>query len=68
MVKTKHREVFDVGINVSHDDGDADDDDVGTYLENVPYNITTNNACDDANDSHTYRLELMKNEPFRIHC
>ena len=45
MVKTKHREVFDVGINVSHDD-------VGTYLENVPYYITTDNACDDANDSH----------------
>ena len=49
MVKTKHREVFDVSINVSHDD---DDDDVGTYLENVPYYITTDNACDDANDSH----------------
>ena len=25
---------------------------MGTYLENVPYNITTNDACDDANDSH----------------
>ena len=29
-----------------------DDDEVGTYLENVPYNITTNDACDDANDNH----------------
>ena len=48
VVKTKPREVFDVGINTSHDD----DDEVGNYLENVPYNITTNDACDDANDNH----------------
>ena len=27
-----------------------DDDEVGTYLENVPYNITTN----DANDNHAW--------------
>ena len=47
-VKTKSREVFDVGINASHDD----DDEVGTYLENVPYNITTDDTCDDANDNH----------------
>ena len=47
MVKTKPREVFNVGINASHDDDD-DDDKVSTYLENVPYNITT----DDANDNH----------------
>ena len=51
VVKTKPKEVFDVGINASHDDDD-DDDEVGTYLKNVPYNITTNDACDDANDSH----------------
>ena len=47
-VKTKPREVFDVGINASHDNDD--DDEVGTYLENVPYNITTN----DANDNHAW--------------
>ena len=54
VVKTKPREVFDVGINASHDDDDDDDDDdeVGTYLLNVPYTITTNDACDDANDNH----------------
>nr|POF24369.1 60s ribosomal protein l35-1 [Quercus suber] len=52
VVKTKPREVFDVGINASHDDNG--DDEVGTYLENVPYNITTDNACDDANDSHAW--------------
>ena len=54
VVKTKPKEVFDVGINASHDDDDDDDDDdeVGTYLKNVPYNITTNDACDDANDNH----------------
>ena len=40
----------DVGINASHDD----DDEVGTYLENVPYNITTDDTCDDANDNHTW--------------
>ena len=51
VVKTKPKEVFDVGINASHDDDD-DDDEVGTYLKNVPYNITTNDACDDANDNH----------------
>ena len=58
VVKTKPREVFDVGINASHDD----DDEVGTYLENVPYNITTDDACEDANDSHAW-VELMKKEP-----
>ena len=42
VVKTKHREVF------SHDN------DVGTNLRNVPYNITTNDACDDTNDNHTW--------------
>ena len=47
-VKTKPRQVFDVGINASHDNDD--DDEVGTYLENVPYNITTN----DANDNHAW--------------
>ena len=47
VVKTKPREVFDVGINASHDD-----DEVGTYLKNVPYDITTDDACDDANDNH----------------
>ena len=47
-VKTKPREVFDVGINASHDNDD--DDEVGTYLENVPYNIATN----DANDNHAW--------------
>ena len=51
VVKTKPKEVFDVGINASHDD---DDDKVGTYLENVPYNITTDDACDDANDNHAW--------------
>ena len=52
VVKTKPRKVFDVGINTSHDDDD--DDEVGTYLENVPYNITTNDACDDANSNHAW--------------
>ena len=57
MVKTKPRKVFDVGINASHDDDDDDDDDdeddeVGTYLENASYNITTDDACDNANDNH----------------
>ena len=50
VVKTKPREVFDVDINASHDD----DDEVGTYLENIPYNITTDDACDDANDHHAW--------------
>ena len=51
VVKTKPKDVFDVGINASHDD---DDDEVDTYLENVPYNITTDDACDVANDSHAW--------------
>ena len=50
LVKTKLREVFDVGIKASHDD----DEEVNTYLENVPYNITTDDACDVANDSHAW--------------
>ena len=49
VVKTKPRELFDVGINASHDD---DDDEMGIYLKNVPYNISTDDACDDANDNH----------------
>ena len=55
-VKTKPKKVFDVGINASHDDDDDDGggDEVGTYLENVPYNITTDDACDDANDNHAW--------------
>ena len=52
VVKTKPREVFDVGINASLDDDD--DDDVGTYLEYFPYNITIDDACDDANDNHAW--------------
>ena len=48
VVKTKPREVFDVGINASHDDDD--DDGVDTYLVNVPNNITIDDACDDANE------------------
>ena len=51
VVRTKPREVFNVGINASYDD---DDDEVGTYLENVSYNITTDDACDDANDNHAW--------------
>ena len=50
VVKTRPREVFDVGINASHDD----DDEVGTYLENIPYNITIDDACDDANDNYAW--------------
>ena len=45
VVKTKPREVFDVGNNASHDDNG---DEVDTYMENVPFNVTT----DDANDNH----------------
>ena len=45
--KTKPREVFDVGINASHDD---DDDEVGNYFKNVPYNITIDNA----NENHAW--------------
>ena len=47
MVKTKPWEVFEV-------DDDDDGDEVGTYLKNVPYNITTDDACNDANDSHAW--------------
>ena len=50
VVETKPGEVFDVGINASHDD----DDEMGTYLKNVPYNIITDDACDDANDNHAW--------------
>ena len=51
VVKTKPREVFDVGINASHDD---DDDEVDIYMENVPYNVTTDDACDNAIDNHAW--------------
>ena len=45
VIKTKPREVCDVGIQALDDD----DDEVDTYMENVPYNVTTNDACDDVN-------------------
>ena len=41
--------MFDVGINASHDD-----DEVDTYFKNVSYNITIDDACEDANDNHAW--------------
>ena len=41
--------MFDIGINASHDD-----DEVDTYFKNVPYNITIDDACEDANDNHAW--------------
>ncbi|XP_075640179.1 uncharacterized protein LOC142611913 [Castanea sativa] len=49
VVQTKPREVFDVGIKAIDDDEEVD-----TYMENVPYNVTTDDACDDANDNHAW--------------
>ena len=49
VVRTKPSEVFDVGIQALDDD-----DEVNTYMENVPYNVTTDDACDDVNDNHTW--------------
>ena len=42
VVKTKARDVFDVGSGPL-----CSDDDTYTYCENVPYNITANNAVFD---------------------
>ena len=52
VVRTKPREVFDVGVQALDDDDD--DDKVYTYMENVPYNVTIDDACDDANDNHAW--------------
>uniref|UniRef100_A0A7N2R552 Uncharacterized protein n=1 Tax=Quercus lobata TaxID=97700 RepID=A0A7N2R552_QUELO len=41
--------MFDVGIEAV-DDGEE----VDTYMENVPYNVTTDDACNDANDNHAW--------------
>ena len=60
VVKTKPTEVFDVGSNASYDD----DDEVDTYFENVPCNMTTDDACDDANDNHAW---ARVNEEGTIH-
>ena len=49
VVKTKPREVFDVGIEAIDDDEEMD-----TYMENVPYNVTIDDACDNANDNHAW--------------
>ena len=48
VVKTKPREVFDVGIEAVDNDEEVD-----TYMENVPYNVTID-ACDNANDNHAW--------------
>ncbi|XP_050259394.1 uncharacterized protein LOC126704425 [Quercus robur] len=49
VVKTKLREVFDVGIEAVDDEEEVD-----TYMENVPYNVITDDTCDDANDNHAW--------------
>ena len=49
VVRTKPREVFDVGIQALDDD-----DEVDTYMENVPYDVTIDDACDDVNDNHAW--------------
>ena len=49
VVKTKPREVFDVGIEAVDDDEEVD-----TYMENVPYNVTTDDAYNNANDNHAW--------------
>ena len=46
VVKTKTKDVFDVGTNPQ-----CDNDDVDTFCENIPYNISTNNVRDDVNDN-----------------
>ena len=45
VIKTKTKDVFDVGTSPQ-----CDNDDVDTFCENIPYNISTNNVCDDVND------------------
>ncbi|XP_075669816.1 uncharacterized protein LOC142639540 [Castanea sativa] len=49
VVQTKPREVFDIGIKAIDDDEEVD-----TYMENVLYNVTIDDACDDANDNHAW--------------
>ena len=49
VVKTKPREVLDVGIEAVDDDEEVD-----TYMENVPYNVTTDDAYNNANDNHAW--------------
>ncbi|KAL0015233.1 hypothetical protein SO802_002302 [Lithocarpus litseifolius] len=49
VLATQASEVFDVGIEAVDDDEEVD-----TYMENVPYNVTTDDACDDANDNHAW--------------
>ena len=46
VVKTKTKNVFDVGTSPQ-----CDNDDVDTFCENIPYNISTNNVRDDVNDN-----------------
>nr|XP_023893433.1 uncharacterized protein LOC112005415 [Quercus suber] len=48
VVKTKARDVFDAGTGPQRDDND---DDAYTYCEHVPYNISTNDYFDGANDN-----------------
>ena len=45
VVKTKTKDVFDVGIGPQYDD-----DDTNTFCENILYNLTTNDAHDGVND------------------
>ena len=46
VVKTKIKDVFDVGTSPK-----CDNDDVDTFCKNIHYNISTNNVRDDVNDN-----------------
>ena len=53
VVKTKARAVFDVGIDAS-----SNNDDVDNFCENVPYNITIDDAHDDVNENLSWTREM----------
>ena len=47
VVKTKARDIYDADIGVLYKENDEEDN----YCENVPYNITIDDAYDDVNDN-----------------
>ena len=61
VVKTKTKDVFDVGTSLQ-----CNNDDVDTFCENIPYNISTNNVRDDVNDNLGWALDDVEDMTINV--
>ena len=61
VVKTKTKDVFDVGTSPK-----CDNDDVDTFCKNIHYNISTNNVRDDVNDNLGWALDDVEDMTINV--